>query len=310
MEIDDLSTATALRQEALAGLGVKIVHEFAKAFSDWPAVPPSLIELAEKTLENSTEVQHAVIVKARKIAEDIGAAVSLADRGFAGPTHALLRVCRENAMSMLYLSLAEEAEAKQYLCYLNETHPAYSDLRRHKQAKRLLSEHADDLLPEVKERFETALLAEVQVDGIELVARNYRRVARKYSFASLVVEVTRLLDARGLPQLQLLMTTVIDYWIESEVIHSGQDALYLYHAGSVPADLDLERVRDILLVLKDLRLCATITHVSLLAALDLEKDLPMPAQVQELSRISNRAQSFFDLVHETERNGEAEKVSG
>lgn len=80
MENNDLSTCSTLRREALAGLGVKIVHEFAKALNDWQAVPPSLIELAEKTRENTTEVQHAVIVKARKLAEDIRAAVSLNGR--------------------------------------------------------------------------------------------------------------------------------------------------------------------------------------------------------------------------------------
>ena len=45
-------------------------------------------------------------------------AVVLLRMGFVGPSHAILRMCRESVVSMLFLAFADESEAERFIRFV------------------------------------------------------------------------------------------------------------------------------------------------------------------------------------------------
>ena len=170
--MDEQSNGTA----RLASAGMKLIRSLADALLAWTAVPPSIIQTAGRP-EAQTRTQRLLERSARKFCDDFGAAVVLLRSGFVGPSHAVLRMCRENIGSMLFLALADQSEAERFIRFATEQKPADTRLKLHRRVKKILEELGDSLPTAARARLSAAILDENQCRADETIATQDKKAS-------------------------------------------------------------------------------------------------------------------------------------
>ena len=274
--------------------GIRLIHHMASALRGWLAVPPSIIQSTAPRISDRRLPQQLLVQSARKLCEDVGAAVSLLEQGFAGPPYVLVRACRENVVPMLYLAMAPAAEQVRFANFLAEQKPAAARLKLHHLAKLLLADEGSRLPEGARARLEGAILDEQQVGLDDRRAKQDAKAPADYSFNRLVSRVTEFMGRDHENEAGSFLTTVVDYWIESEVTHSGVDAIDAYHVKGGPWHLDQNRILDLLVLLMDLRVIATLSDTALLFGFTVHGKLPLPPAIQVLQQSTALVRDYLN----------------
>jgi hypothetical protein len=276
--------------EILMAEGVSLIHQMASALREWLAVPPLIIQSAAPKLAQRRPSQQLLVQSARKLCEDIGAAVSLLDQGWAGPSHVLVRVCRENIVLMLYVAMAPQDEQIRFTKYIAEQKPAAARAKLHHLAKSILKEQGRRMPALARARWEGAILDQKEFERDDARAKQDPKAPPDYSFNRLVSRVAEFMRHYDEEEAGSFLTTVIDYWIESEVTHSGVDAIDAYHVREGPHQ---ERIIDVLVLLMDLRVIAALSGTALLTGFERNGTLPLPAAIQALQQVTESVEMYF-----------------
>ncbi|MGB7161169.1 MAG: hypothetical protein WBD40_24120 [Tepidisphaeraceae bacterium] len=270
-----------------------LINELSDALIVWTAVPPHIIATAPGEASAKGRAQQLLVRSARKLCEDIGGAVVLLRQGFTGTPHALMRMCRENVVSVLYLGVAPPSEAERYARFVAAQKPAAARLRLHRLANTLLEKMGDALPAAPRARFQAATLGSVELQQEEQAAAQDRAARDDYLFNSLVTRIAELLKTHVGADAGAFLTTVIDYWIESEVTHNGFYAIETYHVDGGDWQDDLDRLRDVLTMLVDLRVIAAMLTTALLTGFSVSGKLQRPAESHQLAIIAEKAKRFL-----------------
>jgi len=274
--------------------GMQLIHKMCDALLKWTAVPPRIIQTIQPERASRNDTQQLLARSARKLCEDLGATVSLLSTGFVGPSHALIRMCRENVVAMLWLGLAPKHERERYARLVIEQKPAATRVKLHRLATTVLARLGAQLSMSTRVRFDTATLSGEQFRTEEALAKQDGSAGHDLNFNALVHRLAELLARDYGNEANALLTTAIDYWIESEIIHNGFNAIEVYHVNGGNWFENVDRIEDILVLLIDLRVITILTNTALLHGFDAIGRLPPPTQIEELRTV---VQEIRDFLH-------------
>lgn len=279
--------------EALEGM--KLIHSVSDALLAWTAVPPSIIQSAGSP-DAQTRRQRLLVRSARKFCDDFGAAVVLLRMGFVGPSHAILRMCRENVAPMLFLALTDQSEAERFIRFVTKQKPAETRLRLHRRAKKMLDELGETLPAPARARLSAAILGDEQCQTDEAAASQDGKAPADYTFNRLVARVAQAFERHHGIDARNFLTMVVDYHIESEVTHSGFEAIEAYHVEPADWEADVARLADILTLLMDLRTMTVFTTNALLDAFGMSGRIPKPEAVKTLAELAAETGQYLQRL--------------
>jgi hypothetical protein len=263
--------------------GSDLLQSFRDALVAWSAVPPAIIGDTKPKARDRTLSQNLAVRGARKLSEDVVAASLLLSQGLVGPAHALVRMCRENVTSIFYLFAAEAADAERFARYIAQQRPAAEQTRLHRVASKLLAEFDGRISDRAKSRLKAATLSEGDLHDVQVTSKQDSKAPDDFRFQNLVVGAIQSLLRNNVENAGDLSGIMIDYWMESEVVHSGFHALELYEINGGTTTLNsLCRLRSALIQMCDIRLIAVELIGVLLRSFDLIGRLPEPHEMQVL----------------------------
>lgn len=281
--------------QQLAPEGMKLIQSLAGALLAWTSVPPSIIQTTVRP-EAMTAPQRLLVRSVRKFCDDFGAALVLLRNGFVGPSHAILRMCRENIVSMLFLALATQSEAKRFARFIAEQKPADTRLKLHGRVTKLLGKSGEKLPATARDRLSAAILDEKQIRADQAAATQDAKASADYTFNKLVARIAEVLERDHGSEARTFLTAVIDYHIESEVTHSGFDAIAAYHVETADWRSDLGRIVDILRSLLDLRVMTIFASNALLDAFGASGRIPKPEAVLALGDLASVTRQYLERL--------------
>lgn len=286
----------ASQLQEVVNRGRALVADLVRALSSCRSLP---VECARQGLDGTarpSRAQSYVLRQANKLEEDSAAVLLLLEAGRFGPAQAMLRICRENVINMLYVGQRPDDDSEDFLEYLVTVLPNHTAARRHGTSVDLLDQYGERMDPGTRALLEAAILSEKELQKAKAGCEGIEKVRPKFTFAKRVKRTVDVFLETDFPQAGALLKWILDYGLESDLIHSSHDTWLEYGARHEIDDDPLDAINSQLLILADLREVIVIAHASLLAGFGLVRRIPMPPQIVRLREVQGRADDYNQIL--------------